>query len=298
VTNNHVVYDADCSSSDKLAETVNIYLYGYEYEEYAIAAQIIGTSITYDIAVLKITNSQIYKNSIATPASIKSSSLVCAGDDAIVIGNAEGEGIAVSSGIVSKDSVEVPFNIVLKDGSTKKIKYRSIRTDAPVNPGNSGGGMFDKDGNLIGIINIKTISEGVENMGYAIPSDIAINVYNNIMDNASKKAVSLVSTGLSYKIVSSSSYYDNYMKKVRVKEVVAIEKITTSSPAIGMLQVGDIINDVTYDGKIYDINRAFELVDLEINFRVGEVVTYNITRNGVAMPVVVNITYNTEKIVE
>ena len=294
LTNNHVVYDEDCINADRLAETVNVYLYGYEYDNYAIAAQIIGTSITYDIAVLKISGSQIYKNSIASPASIKSSSYVTAGDDVVVIGNAEGEGIAVSSGIVSKDSVNVAMTAVLPDKTTKTVNYRSIRTDAAVNPGNSGGGMFDKDGNLIGIVNIKSIAEDIDNMGYVIPSDILVNVYNNIRDNASKKAVSLVSTGLTYKIISSCSYYDNTMDKVRIKEVVSIEKITTSSPAIGVLQVGDVINSITYKGTRYDISRVFEVVDLEIAFRVGEVVTYNVTREGVATPITVNITYTTE----
>ena len=217
-----------------------------------------------------------------------------AGDDVVVIGNAEGEGIAVSSGIVSKDSVNVAMTAVLPDKTTKTVNYRSIRTDAAVNPGNSGGGMFDKDGNLIGIVNIKSIAEDIDNMGYVIPSDILVNVYNNIRDNASKKAVSLVSTGLTYKIISSCSYYDNTMDKVRIKEVVSIEKITTSSPAIGVLQVGDVINSITYKGTRYDISRVFEVVDLEIAFRVGEVVTYNVTREGVATPITVNITYTTE----
>ncbi len=294
LTNNHVVYDENSTAADKLAETVNVYLYGYEYDNYAIAAQIIGTSITYDLAVLKISGSQVYKNSIASPVSIKSSSLVTAGDDAIVIGNAEGEGIAVSSGIVSKDSVVIPFNVELPDDTTKVVYYRSIRTDAAVNPGNSGGGMFDCNGNLIGIVNIKSVAEDIDNMGYVIPSDIAINVYNNIKDNASKKGVSLVATGLTYKIISSCSYYDDDMQKVRIKEVVAIERITTSSPAIGVLQVGDVINSITYKGTTYDISRVFEVVDLEIAFRVGEVVTYNVTRDGVATPITVNITYTTE----
>lgn len=294
LTNNHVIYNASCVNDDKLANVVNVYLYGYEYSDYAISAQIIGTSLTYDLAVLKIT-SDLYIDSICKPATIASSTTVTAGDEAVVIGNAEGEGIAVTSGIISKDCDYVTMSMTLQDGTKKDVTYRSIRTDAAVNPGNSGGGIFDKNGNLIGLINIKTTSDEIDNMAYAIPSDIAEKVYQNILDNKVVKCVQKINTGITYKIASSSSYYDSDMDRIRIKEVVKIEEIASSSEAIGLLQANDIINYVIVDGQKYIITRAFELVDLELAFRPNEAVTYNITRNGVEKTI--SITYTSEVLV-
>ena len=289
LTNHHVVYDADTTSSDGFSKTIKVYLYGQEYSDYAISAQIVGASMTYDLAVLKIT-SNVYKNSIAEPAEFASSIDVVAGDDAVVIGNADAEGIGVTSGIISKDSVDVTMQMKLVDGSKKNIIYRSIRTDAPVNGGNSGGPMFNKDGKVTGIINIKTESVAIDNMAYAIPSDIAMKVYDNIMDNYSYKKVYKVTTGLEYGVGDSAAYYDESTSKVRIVEDAKITGIASGSAAMGKLQVGDIVNSITYGGKTYTITRAFQLEDFEIDFRVGTQVTYNVTRGGTTKSVTVTYT--------
>ena len=64
-----------------------------------------------------------------------------------------------------------------------KTEMRVIRVDTAVNPGNSGGGLFNSKGELIGIVNAKIISSDVENIGYAIPSSVAINVADNIINH-------------------------------------------------------------------------------------------------------------------
>ncbi len=294
LTNNHVIYNASSVSEDRLANTINVYLYGYEYSDYAISAQVIGTSLTYDVALLKIT-SDLYKDSICDAATFVSSLTVTAGDEAVVIGNAEGEGIAVTTGIISKDCDYIDMNMALKDGTNKTITYRSLRTDAAVNPGNSGGGIFDKNGKLIGLINIKTTSDEIDNMAYAIPSDIAEKVYRNLKENATEKCVKKISTGLTYKIASSSSYFDNNLKRVRLQEVVKIEEISSSSEAIGFLQVGDVINAIEFNGTKHTISRAFELVDLELDMKQNAEVKYYITRNGIEKTIVV--TYATQILV-
>ena len=63
-----------------------------------------------------------------------------------------------------------------------EVSFRVMRVDAPVNSGNSGGGLFDGQGKLIGIVNAKIVDEGVENIGYAIPSNVAVSIANNIID--------------------------------------------------------------------------------------------------------------------
>ncbi len=289
LTNHHVIYDASSTPADKYAVNVNVYLYGQEYEDYAIPAQIIGATLKYDLAVLKITSSR-YTDSIAEPAEFASSAEVVAGDDAIVIGNADGEGIGVSSGAVRKDCVDVLMTPVLPSGQQTEVIYRSLSIETPVNPGNSGGPMFDKNGKIIGIVNIKTESVEIDNMAYAIPSDIAEKVYHNIRDNAATKKVVLVTTGLTYEISASTSYYDAEDSKVRILEQAKIGNITAASAAMGKLEKGDIINSITFGGKTYTITRAFELADYEIAFRSGDTITYNITRGHTTKNVSVTYT--------
>ena len=71
-----------------------------------------------------------------------------------------GYGISVSSGIVCVDSEYITMTAA--DGKTS-VSFRVIRVDSAVNSGNSGGGLFDKDGNLIGIVNAKISSTNVLN---------------------------------------------------------------------------------------------------------------------------------------
>ena len=61
-----------------------------------------------------------------------------------------------------------------------EASFRVMRVDTAVNWGNIGGGLFDSDGNLIGIVNAKIVDESVENIGYAIPYNIAVSIAENI----------------------------------------------------------------------------------------------------------------------
>ena len=67
------------------------------------------------------------------------------------------------------------------DGSAT-VSFRVMCTDTAVNSGNSGGGLYDNEGNLIGIVNAKIVDDGVENIGYAIPSNVAVSIAENIID--------------------------------------------------------------------------------------------------------------------
>ena len=95
------------------------------------------------------------------------------GSSAIAIGNAQGLGISSTSGVVSVDSEYITMTAA--DGKTA-VAFRVMRVDTAINSGNSGGGMYDDNGNLIGIVNAKIVYDGVENIGYAIPSNGAVSV--------------------------------------------------------------------------------------------------------------------------
>ncbi|MBQ3461384.1 MAG: trypsin-like peptidase domain-containing protein [Solobacterium sp.] len=160
ITNNHVVENAE-------SITVNTYD-GTEYE-----AVLVGTDSKSDIAVIKVNADNL------TPAVIGDSSLIKAGDTAIVVGNPLGTlGGSVTHGIISAASRE----LVISNESMELIQ-----TDATINSGNSGGGLFDGNGHLIGIVNAKdsgTTTSGslIEGIGFAIPINSAMDVAQELIE--------------------------------------------------------------------------------------------------------------------
>ena len=120
-------------------------------------AALIASSNKVDLALLKIDAEGL------TPASLGDSDTYSAGDQIYVVGNPLGNFVlSVSQGIIS--GVDRQANI---DGNLMRL----TQVDAAVNPGNSGGGLFDSQGNLIGIVNAKNTGIDVEGMGFAIPID-------------------------------------------------------------------------------------------------------------------------------
>lgn len=185
LTNYHVVYDADAQT--KLSDTIHCYLYGsedypvkngdaYDYGEYAIACEYVNGSVTYDIAVLRASTEAVRAiNPNACAVELAESYHV--GETAIAIGNPDDAGISVTKGIVSVDNDFIQLSL---DGTTRE--YRSIRIDTPLYSGNSGGGLFNKDGKLIGINNAGNTEE--QNINYAIPLQVVKGVTENILYHA------------------------------------------------------------------------------------------------------------------
>jgi serine protease Do len=146
VTNNHVVEDAQSIYVD-LAD-------GRSFP-----ANIVGTDTLSDLAAIKIDASNL------TYTYWGDSSLLSVGDWVLAIGNALGEGITATEGIVSRLNVSV--NV---EGTTL---YGLIQTTAAINPGNSGGPLVNMSGEVIGITSVKIVASEVEGMGFAISSDEA-----------------------------------------------------------------------------------------------------------------------------
>ena len=160
ITNNHVIENA---------LSINVTLYdGRTY-----SAEMIGTDEKTDIGVIKIDASNL------PAAEIGDSALIQTGDTAIVIGNPLGTlGGTVTNGIVSATNREVTI-----DNET----YELIQTDAAINSGNSGGGLFDGQGRLIGVVNSKDsgyTSSGtiIEGLGFAIPINTAMDVAEQLIE--------------------------------------------------------------------------------------------------------------------
>ena len=317
ITNYHVCFNAEANALDGIATRFTIYTYGsesldlnqlnylyyynlnckeygYLFEQYdengfpvldygygAIEAEYVGGSATYDIAVLKVSGSELLKNSDCLATDVYNSDLVDVGSTAIAVGNPGGAGISTTKGVISVDSEYI---------SSETTVLREFRIDTPVNSGNSGGGLFDGFGRLIGIVNAKTTdSVTYENMGYAIPSNIATRVADCIIDmcNGVTRQFSKAVIGMSLNTDSSQGKYDETTGTMKIVEVVSIDEITHNSVAdkIG-LDVGDILTSVEIikpdETIVVTADRLFKVIDIILLVRDGDCVKFNYTRDGVA----------------
>ena len=295
ITNYHVVYDG--VDGNIAYKHIYVNLYGNEsilkpngdkYKINAMEAKFIGGSATYDIAVLQIKNSLALRESDAKAVEIFDSNLLVAGSTAIAIGNPQGDGISVTEGVVSVDSETISMSPIATENVTlnedNEVDMRVIRMDTSVNSGNSGGGLFNDKGQLIGIVNAKIISTTIVNIGYAIPSNIAVNVANNLIrhyDSLTQKSkLEKVSVGIYIQVTSSSAVYDPVTSSTRIKEEITVTEVGTTSPLYGYLNVGDIIKSITFDGVTYNATRNFVILDACLNGEVGMEFSMTVIRNG------------------
>ena len=290
ITNYHVVYDVDSDTDDGISDDITVYLYGQEYSEYAISAEYVGGSKNYDIAVLRIDGSDVLRRSSAAAAALADSNEVSVLDTAIAIGNPEAEGISATVGVVNVESEELVMSSV--DG-LGEVKLRVMRIDAAVNGGNSGGGLFNDKGELIGIVNAKMSSSSIDNIGYAIPSNVAKYVTENIIYydslDESNDAVYRLMLGINVSITEAYVEYDTETGRVHKRERVAVSQVDKSSAASGVLEVGDVITSITVDGTQYLVTRTFNVIDVMLTARNDSTVVFWVIRDGKTVSVSVDM---------
>lgn len=254
VTNHHVV--------DGL-ETIYVRLTnGNTYK-----ATVRGTDEEGDIAVIKIDPQETL-----TVATLGYSGALALGERVIAIGNPLGElGGTLTDGVISSTQRAVQV-----DGITMTL----IQTNAAINSGNSGGGLFNMAGELIGIVNAKISAEGVEGLGFAIPIDTAIVSINHLLSLGYIPGTPALGVSVAADSVSLGG------------RPVYMTYVTQAS---GNLQEGDYIYSV--DGTIVYVSRytgtAEDAIDLLENVirahEVGDVLTLKIYRNGEPMEVSVTL---------
>ena len=136
-------------------------------------ATLVGEDTTSDIAVVKVDATGL------TPATVGNSDSLKVGESVMAVGNPLGElGGTVTSGIVSALNRSVSIQ-----GSSSVNTMSLIQMDASVSPGNSGGGLFNMNGELVGIVNAKSSSSDAEGLGFAIPINDAIKVAQDLLEN-------------------------------------------------------------------------------------------------------------------
>lgn len=283
VTNYHVVY------YEGLFTSCELYLYGMENEQYAIPATFVGGSIINDIAVLKVTGSEVLKNSYAIAAPFADSEKVRVFDTAIVVGNPEGFGMSATKGIISVESEKL--DIEGADG--RMIQLRVMRTDAAINLGNSGGGLYNENGEIIGIVCAKRVGEDVDNFGYAIPANLAINLVNNIIDHCNGSTNTKVKRALIGITVTPSVQgviVNPETGEISQGHITSINAISDSCVVADKLAKGDVINSITINGVKTVIQRFYQVPDTMLSARLGDTVIINITRGNQSFDVSFTVT--------
>ena len=240
VTNNHVVDGA-----------TSIMVTFDDGSSLAVDLKNVKADALSDLAVLKV-------DAAGLPAlKIGDSTKLREGDWVVAIGNSLGEGIRVTQGIVSRKDVSMQD----ENGQTFE---GLIETDATINPGNSGGPLLNMAGEVIGITNAKRVQTGVEGVGYAISSNEASSLIQDLINNGYIVRPYL---GVSTETIVNNSYARWY--GLKVNSGVRITAVGADSPAgKAGLQVNDVI--VKFNGQ--DIIDAQQLIDIVNKAHVGQTV--------------------------
>lgn len=289
LTNYHVVYSSKAYGNNKISGEIHTYLYGsesvphvndagtdYVYDNYAIPCEYVGGSVSYDVAVIKAKTADVKEiNSDICAVSVNTEYAV--GDNTYAIGNPELYGISVTQGIVSVDSEEITLDI---DGN--KRSYRSIRTDTAITHGSSGGGLFNMDGELIGLNNAG--NEDITFMNFAIPATPLTAVADGIIHyNAGEKIKNTKKTFLGIKMQARDSRYvfDKATGGGYITENVVITSVTSGKLASRLaLKEDDRICALTVNGVKTEIRRMFQVSDLLLTVRAGDTVQVEYERGG------------------
>ncbi|MEZ4626636.1 MAG: trypsin-like peptidase domain-containing protein [Eubacteriales bacterium] len=256
-------YIVTCKHVVDGAETIKVILNDDTEHE----AKLIGSDSRTDLAVLKIEATGL------VPATLGDSDMLTVGEDVIAIGNPLGElrGTA-TSGIVSALSREVTVG---------SMDMSLIQTDAAISPGNSGGGLFNASGSLIGIVNAKASGSNSEGLGFAIPVSDVKTIISNLIDHGYVLGRAYLGVYTQNVTLSSDSnnnqngFFGNFFggasSSVQIAQIVA-----GSAAEQAGLKAGDLIlkvNDITIDSNT-------TLAAVISGFNAGDTATLTIQRDG------------------
>ena len=236
-----------------------------------VPGEIVGTDTYSDIAVVKISSEKV-----SAVAEFGDSSQLTVGETAIAIGSPLGSEYAntVTQGIVSS----LNRTVSLKSEDGQAISTKAIQTDTAINPGNSGGPLINIQGQVIGITSSKIATNGgtsVEGLGFAIPSNDAIKIIEQLENNGK-----VTRPALGIQMVNLSNLSTTDLQKLKlpnnITSGVAVRSIQPNMPANGHLEKYDVITKV--DGN--PIASATELQNALYSHSVGDEMTITYYRNG------------------
>ncbi len=256
-------YIVTCKHVVDGAETIKVILNDDTEHE----AKLIGSDSRSDLAVLKIDAANL------SPATLGDSDMLTVGEDVIAIGNPLGElrGTA-TSGIISALSREV---------TVENTSMKLIQTDAAISPGNSGGGLFNASGSLVGIVNAKASSSNSEGLGFAIPVSSVKTIISDLIDHGYVLGRAYLGVYTQNVTLSSDTnsgnngFFGNFFGSSA--SCVQIAQIVSGSAAEKAgLKANDLIlkvNDTTIDSNT-------TLASVISGFNAGDTATLTIQRDG------------------
>ena len=300
ITNYHVVYSKNSITSNHIAGEIIAYQYGADIEIKEVSdvwqlsgnkveCEYIGGSMNYDIALLRVATNDL-KSVNPQARAVDVADGYTLGETAIAVGNPEGWGISVTKGIISVLSEDLEMKGV--DGINDCL-FRVMRIDAAINGGNSGGGLFNADGELIGIVNSKSTNtedgDVIEGMAYALPYDNVVKVADNIIDNFNDNdeatfGVHKFMFGIGYDVVNGRAEYNPVDGSIVLKNDLKITSLT-SALASKHFEIGDIIVGLSINGESHVINQAHQFKDWTLTIRAGDDLLVSVIRDGQTQPV-------------
>ena len=230
-------------------------------------ATLVGGDEEEDIAIIKVEAEGL------TPAVMGDSDTLVVGSPVVAIGNPLGQlGGTVTSGIVSA----LERQLTIEDHT-----YTLIQTDTAINGGNSGGGLFNSRGELVGLVNAKAAEIGVEGLGFALPLNSIRDYIEDIV--AHGYIVSKVTLGIRMLDVMDKS--DALKFHVEDTGVYILYVMENSNAAYAGLQSGDRI--VRMDDT--EVTEGQQVIDIIGTKQVGDVVEMDIVRGGEEMHLTVTL---------
>ena len=221
-------------------------------------AAVIGSDSDNDIALLKVDATGL------TPATFGDSSKLAVGDYVVAIGNPLGElGGTVTDGIISA---------LARDVTIEEQNMTLLQTNAQISPGNSGGGLFNANGELIGIVNAKDSATEVEGIAFAIP----INNVLDIIDDLKSYGYVTGKIDLGMQITDITSKDTAFYYGVNQTGCYVLSVTRGSNAETAGFTTGDLITKVngTSVSSSADVEKALE------NSKVGDNVKFTVYRNG------------------
>lgn len=224
----------------------------------SFAAKVVGSDQPSDLAVLKIEATGLHSLTLGDARKVR------VGDVVLAIGNPLGVGQTVTMGIISGKGRSTG----LSDGSFEDF----LQTDAPINQGNSGGALVDTRGELVGINSqILSPSGGSIGIGFAIPSDMAQNVMQQLIKTGSVRRAKM---GVTVQGVTSDIAQSLGLKEVRGALVSNVE---SGSPAAKAgIERGDVI--LTFNGE--PVSDSNSLRNRVAGSQPGSTASVTLLRNG------------------
>ncbi len=262
VTNYHVIQYA-------VESGFSLTVMMYNGESYP--AEVIGSEPDNDLAVIKIDATGL------DAVTMGSNDTMQVGEEVYAVGNPLGELVyTMTNGIVSALDREIQVD------ETTSINMFQI--DAAVNPGNSGGPLYNAKGEVIGIVSAKYFSSGIEGLGFAIPINDAEYIIEQLMTNGYVSGKPTMGISVSTVTQQQAEYYDTVQGAL-------IASVTKGSCAeIAGLKIGDIIIKL----GDFDVTSKETLLTAKKTFRAGDTATIVVNRDGEVLSL--EITFDEEGI--